>query len=118
MKYLIAWEHATTGRVSKARVSFALKELAEDTARTLSRLRPEREYWVESEDEAAEKGIGVKAQRRGSVEGVYVAGASKPESDSPEARPAPKPPAFRQAGLGWPALPAARPDRLAADQQV
>lgn len=118
MKYLVAWEHPTTGRVSKARMSFSAKELAENTVRTLSRLRPEREYWVESEDEAAARGLAGAAQRRGATAEVHSAAASDSDLSAPAHRPARRPPANRQADLGWLALPAVRPDGVPGNQQI
>jgi hypothetical protein len=96
-------------------MSFTAREFAENTARTLSRLRPEREYWVVGEEDAGAVG---SARSDDAVEGAGADGGLYPDTSSAADRPAPKSPVIRRADVDWLALPPARPDRLMGDQQI
>ena len=50
--YRVAWDHLESGQVQKSQLRIASRELAESTAKTLNRVRPEVEHWVEDAEDA------------------------------------------------------------------
>ena len=124
--YRLAWEDAESGRIGRATVGFSAKELAEDAVRTLGRFHPEREYWVESDEEAT-VAAGAMATPTAAiaataveVPGAYVAEGGKAAVSKqgwPAALPAKKAPFTRHAAAGWRVLPPLVPDQLAGDRQ-
>ena len=49
--YLLAWRAPETGQVRTGRLGFESRDLAEYTAKTLNRARPEVEHWVEIDED-------------------------------------------------------------------
>jgi hypothetical protein len=114
MRFLVAWEDAKTGQINTSRISFAAKELAEETARTLARFQPDREYWVLRQEDAAVASLAAPGRHR-AIKVEHKRSMRVPGDPLPAGVTARKSATLStslHADLGWRPMPILSPDRL------